>query len=145
MLVEDDVHIAQLLVAELRDTGWCVESSPNAAAGLARFGCGDIHLLILDLNLPDLDGLQVCERIRSTDRVTPILMLTARASRDDVVRGLELGADDYLTKPFDTLELVARIRALLRRAQVSRAHEPPDLARRAISREDPSSSTNPIV
>ena len=132
--MEDDLHIAQLVVAELRDTGSNVEWSSNALSGLDRFARGQINLIILDLNLPDLDGLQVCERIRSIDRVTPILMLTARATRQDVVRGLELGADDYLTKPFDTIELLARVRALLRRAQVTRAHGSSDLAARTISR-----------
>jgi two-component system OmpR family response regulator len=121
VFVEDDVHIAALVAAELRDIGSKVDWCSNAASGIQRFAVGPISLIILDLNLPDGDGLQVCETIRATDRLTPILMLTARATKQDVIRGLELGADDYLAKPFDTLELIARVRALLRRAHVNRA------------------------
>jgi DNA-binding response OmpR family regulator len=127
LLIEDDVHIAQLVAAELQDAGSAVDWSSDAKSGLTRFAVGHFSLIILDLNLPDLDGLQVCQQIRATDRTTPILMLTARATKQDVVRGLELGADDYLTKPFDTLELIARIRALLRRADVNRKQPPTDV------------------
>jgi DNA-binding response OmpR family regulator len=124
LLIEDDIHIAQLVVAELGDTGAAVDWSSDAASGLKRFAAGPLSLLILDLNLPDLDGLQICAHIRAADRITPILILTARATKQDVIRGLELGADDYLTKPFDTLELIARVRALLRRANVNCVQAP---------------------
>jgi DNA-binding response OmpR family regulator len=134
LLIEDDVHIAQLITFELRDVGCGVDWLSDAASGLKRLAEGPVSLVILDLNLPDLDGLQVCEQMRARDRITPILMLTARATRQDVVRGLEMGADDYLTKPFDTLELIARVRALLRRADVNRKQTPTDLLAKPICR-----------
>jgi DNA-binding response OmpR family regulator len=134
LLIEDDVHIAHLVTVELRDVGCRVDWSSDAASGLKRLAEGPLSLVILDLNLPDLDGLQVCERIRSADRITPILMLTARATKQDVIRGLELGADDYLTKPFDTLELIARVRALLRRADVNHKQAPTDVLPKPICR-----------
>jgi DNA-binding response OmpR family regulator len=134
LLIEDDVQIAQLVTVELRDIGCGVDWSSDAASGLKRLAAGPLSLVILDLNLPDLDGLQVCEQMRAGDRITPILMLTARATKQDVVRGLELGADDYLTKPFDTLELIARVRALLRRAHVNRAQAPTDVLPKPICR-----------
>jgi DNA-binding response OmpR family regulator len=97
LLIEDDVHIAQLITFELRDVGCGVDWLSDAASGLKRLAKGPVSLVILDLNLPDLDGLQVCEQMRARDRITPILMLTARATKQDVIRGLEMGADDYLT------------------------------------------------
>jgi len=118
LVIEDDAKIAGLISVELRDAGFKTEWAANAQSGLQRFERGAVQLIILDLTLPDLDGLQVCEKIRSTDRLIPIMMLTARAAKSDVVRGLELGADDYMTKPFDSMELIARVRALLRRRVV---------------------------
>lgn len=115
LIVEDDAQIAQLVAAELRDAACTVDWAANGERGLEKFAAGAVDLVVLDLNLPGIDGLEVCQRIRATDRLTPILMLTARTTKQDIVRGLELGADEYLTKPFSTLELVARIRALFRR------------------------------
>jgi DNA-binding response OmpR family regulator len=115
LMIEDDAHITQLVATELRDAGFEIECFADAKGGLQRFNTGEVQLVILDLTLPDLDGLRVCEHMRRADRFVPILMLTARASKNDIVRGLELGADDYMTKPFDSLELIARVRALLRR------------------------------
>ena len=113
LVIEDDPQISRLVCAELRDAGFQSESCASAKGGLQRFERGPVKLVILDLTLPDMDGLKVCEQIRSVDRLIPIMMLTARAAKIDVVRGLEFGADDYVTKPFDSLELIARVRALL--------------------------------
>lgn len=115
LLIEDDARIARLITTELTDAQFELEWAASGQLGLDAFGSRAPSLLILDLNLPDIDGLDLCSKIRLHNRLTPILMLTARASRGDVVRGLELGADDYMSKPFDSLELIARIRALLRR------------------------------
>jgi two-component system, OmpR family, response regulator len=116
LLIEDDVQIAQLVKAELSDVGFEVHGAATGTSGMQSYEAARPDLIILDLSLPDVDGLMVCQRIRAVDQVTPILMLTARATKHEVVRGLEWGADEYLTKPFDTLELIARTRALFRRA-----------------------------
>jgi DNA-binding response OmpR family regulator len=121
LLIEDDVQIGQLVLAEIRDAGWTVDWALDGRGGAEKFALGGIELVVLDLNLPDIDGLKVCEQIRANDHVTPILILSARAAREDVVRGLEMGADDYLTKPFDSVELIARMRALMRRVAAYRA------------------------
>ena len=134
LIVEDDAQIAHLVSAELRDAACAVDWAADGERGLEKFSAGSVDLVVLDLNLPGIDGLEVCRRIRALDRLTPILMLTARTTKQDIVRGLELGADEYLTKPFSTLELVARIRALFRRvatyrAQVAREEEPEPIQR----------------
>jgi len=116
LLIEDDSQIARLVSTQLRETGFEVEWVADGRAGLDRFGARAFDLLILDLMLPGMDGLDVCRRIRADRRLTPILMLTARADKRDVVLGLEVGADDYLTKPFHGAELIARVQALLRRS-----------------------------
>ena len=120
LVVEDDDDLAGLLAIHLADLGYAVERARDGAEGLARARAGTYALVILDLMLPRLDGLDVCRAIRADDRYLPILMLTARAEEADKVRGLELGADDYLTKPFSIPELKARIKALFRRLDVDR-------------------------
>ena len=115
LVVEDDPDIAELVALHLRDDGFEVEVAADGEAGLAAARRGDHDLVVLDLMLPGLDGLSVCRELRAGDRHIPVLMLTARSSEMDRVVGLELGADDYLTKPFSVRELVARVRALLRR------------------------------
>jgi DNA-binding response OmpR family regulator len=116
-----------LLVAELTDAELAPDWATNGSDGLAKFERGAYRLIVLDLNLPGPDGLEVCQRIREVDRFVPILMLTARASKQDIVRGLELGADEYLTKPFSSVELIARIKALFRRIATDREqHETGD-------------------
>ena len=118
LVVEDDDDIADLLRIHLGDLGYHVERVNNGKAGLERALSGDFSLVILDLMLPGLDGLDVCRRIRDRNRYLPILMLTARAEEPDKVLGLELGADDYLTKPFSIRELLARVKALFRRIEI---------------------------
>jgi DNA-binding response OmpR family regulator len=114
LLVEDDEDIVDVLRRTLRAEGYEVRSANDGQEALDVFPEFAPDLLVLDLGLPGMDGMEVCDRVRETSEV-PILMLTARADAEDRVSGLDSGADDYLTKPFDRAELLARIRALLRR------------------------------
>ena len=115
LVVEDDVRLARVLERGLREEGFVVESEVAGDAGLSRLRAGGFDLCILDVELPKMDGFVVLESARRAGIALPILMLTARDAVDDRVRGLELGADDYLPKPFAFAELLARLRALLRR------------------------------
>ncbi|MGA8260498.1 MAG: response regulator transcription factor [Arenicellales bacterium] len=119
LVVEDNRDIAHLVRLHLRDASYRVDIVEDGAEGLARArggpGGGPYDLIILDLMLPQLDGLEVCRRLRAEGIHTPILMLTAKTAEVDRVLGLEVGADDYLTKPFSIHELVARVNALFRR------------------------------
>jgi DNA-binding response OmpR family regulator len=117
LIVEDDPYVADLVEINLRDLGYELDRADNGLAGLQKVQESEYGLVILDLMLPKLDGLEVCKRIRAENRYTPILMLTAKSEEFDKVLGLELGADDYLTKPFSVRELVARIKALFRRIE----------------------------
>lgn len=115
LIVEDDPDISNLVSLHLSELDFDVEIASDGVSGLHRATEGNHDLVILDLTLPGLDGLEICRRIRSGPTYVPILMLTARDSEVDRVLGLETGADDYLAKPFSVLELVARARALFRR------------------------------
>lgn len=116
VVIEDDSNIAQLVELYLRDAGYGVHLAGDGSAGIELVRARQPNLVVLDLGLPGvLDGLEVCRQLRSTSRV-PIVVLTARDTELDRVLGLELGADDYVTKPFSPRELVARVRAVLRRA-----------------------------
>jgi len=122
VLVEDERELSALVARALREEGHTVEQVYDGEAALRRLlGAGgpEPDLIVLDLMLPKVDGLEVCRRVRQT-RITPILMLTAKATELDKVLGLELGADDYLTKPFSTRELQARVAAILRRVELMR-------------------------
>jgi two-component system, OmpR family, response regulator MtrA len=121
LLVEDDPSIREVATLGLEQAGFRVTASGDGQEALDRFGQGTFALVVLDVMLPSLDGLEVCKRIRARSR-TPIVMLSARSDLHDVIVGLELGADDYVTKPFELPELVARIKAVLRRS----APEPED-------------------
>ncbi|MCC6728289.1 MAG: response regulator transcription factor [Chthonomonadales bacterium] len=120
LVVEDDAAIARAIRRGLEQAGYDVEVAEDGAAGLRMAGQDRYGVVILDLMLPRMDGWRVCEELRSAGSRVPLLMLTARGAVDDRVRGLELGADDYLPKPFEFPELLARVRALLRRDKVHR-------------------------
>ena len=126
LMIEDDGRLAAMVGEYLAASGFAFTHAADGLSGLARLQADAPDLVILDLMLPDIDGLDVCRRIRAlpgeTAR-TPILMLTAKGDPMDRIVGLELGADDYLPKPFEPRELLARIRAVLRRQQPGAAHE----------------------
>lgn len=121
LVVEDDREIAQLVRLHLVDLGCEVHLADDGAAGLARAQSQPFDLVILDLMLPGMDGLEICKRLRAGPHYLPILMTTSKASELDRVLGLELGADDYLTKPFSVGELMARVKAIFRRVDAMAA------------------------
>ncbi|HLX48403.1 MAG TPA: response regulator transcription factor [Streptosporangiaceae bacterium] len=140
LLAEDDPSISDPLARALRREGYDVDVSADGPGTLGRALSGGIDLIVLDLGLPEMDGLEVCRRLRSEGRATPVLVLTARADEVDTVIGLDAGADDYVTKPFRLAELLARVRALLRRGnaetQVVQGVRIDPEARRAWSGDD---------
>jgi len=115
LIVDDDLELLGLISYALRQAGYMTVEASDGAAALAAFESESPALVILDVNLPRLSGLEVCKRIRDTS-ATPVMMLTVRNSEEDQVQALDLGADDYLTKPFSPRTLLARVRALLRRS-----------------------------
>jgi len=117
LLVEDDRKVAAFIQKGLREEGYAVDLSHDGEDGAHWAMENEYDLVILDLMLPTMDGLSICRRLREGENNTSVLMLTARDHNDDVVRGLDAGADDYLTKPFSFEVLLARVRALLRRSR----------------------------
>ena len=132
LIIEDDPDIARLVQTHLADIDCDADIAGDGERGLALFEGGQYALVVLDLMLPGIDGLAVCRSLRDAPGYVPILMLTAKSTELDRVVGLEMGADDYLTKPFSILELQARIKALLRRAEALTA--PPDPTAQPASR-----------
>lgn len=127
LLIDDDVRLADMVVQYLGSAGYTVEHRPDATTGLEAVRAWTPDAVLLDLGLPDADGLDVCRELRALPDPagrTPVLMLTARGETTDRVVGLEMGADDYLPKPFEPRELLARVRALIRRAEPVRGAEP---------------------
>lgn len=120
LVIEDEMHIQELIKYNLEKNNFVVTLASDGIEGLNQAMKGDYDLVLLDLMLPGLDGLEICKRMRGDKRTrkTPIIMLTAKSEEFDKVLGLELGADDYMTKPFSVKELVARIRAALRRIDI---------------------------
>jgi DNA-binding response OmpR family regulator len=121
LVAEDQADIRDLIVLNLQHSGYTVRAVGDGVAAVAAQLDRAADLLVLDLMMPGLDGLEVCKALRAKGLATPILMLTAKSTELDRVLGLELGADDYLTKPFSMAELLARVKALLRRAELLRA------------------------
>jgi two-component system copper resistance phosphate regulon response regulator CusR len=117
LVIEDEKRIADFVARGLESSGYTVDPAGDATAGLEMLHATDYDLIILDLLLPDMDGLKVLEKIRNRKASPPVLILSALGAVDDRVKGLEHGADDYLSKPFSFAELLARVRALLRRGQ----------------------------
>jgi len=115
LVIEDDEDISRLVKLQLTELSCTVKTAFDGIVGLAEAESRPYDLIILDLMLPGMDGLEICRRIRAKGRYTPILMLTAKSTELDRVLGLEMGADDYLTKPFSVLELAARVKAIFRR------------------------------
>ena len=115
LIVEDEAGLRLTLSDRLGSEGYRVETASDGEAGLARAATGGYDLIVLDVMLPRMNGFDVCREVRQRGVTTPILMLTARGQVVDRVVGLKLGADDYLTKPFEAIELMARLEALLRR------------------------------
>jgi DNA-binding response OmpR family regulator len=119
LVIEDNPRVASLLAAELCADGYDVTTAASATEGEALGATGGFSAIVLDVMLPDGDGIHVCRNLRRRGLATPILMLTALSSTEERVAGLNAGADDYLPKPFETAELLARLRALLRRARAA--------------------------
>ncbi|TBW51895.1 response regulator transcription factor [Marinobacter halodurans] len=128
LIIEDNPGIGQLVRMHIEDLGCEAILVTRGDEGLARYREGGIDLVVLDLMLPGLDGLSICREIRSGPGYVPVLMLTAKTTELDRVLGLEMGADDYLTKPFSVAELAARIKALFRRVDALSAPADPDVA-----------------
>jgi DNA-binding response OmpR family regulator len=143
LVVEDNRDLAFGLRNNLEIEGYEVETAANGRAGLAAFARANPDLLILDLMMPEMDGFRVLRSLRQEGHTTPILVLTARGEETDKVRGLRLGADDYVTKPFGLLELLARVEALLRRAQAGRpaANDLMGVQRFGVIEVDPAART----
>ena len=123
LVVDDEPRLLSFLRSELKASGYQVSVATDGKGALRAAAARGPELVILDVGLPDMDGFEVCRRLRETSSV-PILMLTARANDTDKVEGLDAGADDYLTKPFSTSELLARVRALLRRVRAGDTEGP---------------------
>ncbi|MEO5998510.1 MAG: response regulator transcription factor [Chitinophagaceae bacterium] len=118
LLVEDDPEIAELLNLHFNSSLYNLTSSVKGKDALEKISTGNYDLIILDIQLPESNGLEICKKLRENDTQTPVMMLTSRSYESDKVLALELGADDYITKPFGILELLARIKALLRRGEM---------------------------
>ena len=131
LLIDDDARLAAMVGDYLRAAGFEIDTAASLGAGRERLAARAYDALVLDLMLPDGDGLDLCRELRATaaTRQLPLLMLTARGEPTDRIVGLELGADDYLGKPFEPRELLARIKALLRRAQPADATQPSEVLR----------------
>ncbi|MBM7491541.1 response regulator transcription factor [Micromonospora luteifusca] len=124
LVVEDERTIAESIAARLRAEGFAVQIAADGPSAVAQFHAGQPDLVVLDVMLPGFDGLEVCRRIQA-DRPVPVLMLTARDDENDLLVGLAVGADDYLTKPFSMRELAARVHVLLRRVERAATPTPP--------------------
>ncbi|ADH98188.1 response regulator transcription factor [Salisediminibacterium selenitireducens] len=116
LIIEDDANIAELVSLYMEKEGWRVTIASDGEEGLSCYYDSEPDLLIVDIMLPEVNGLDICRDVRQDDRLVPILILTGKGETDDIVRGLDAGADDYLVKPFEPKELLARVKSLLRRS-----------------------------
>ncbi|MBO6572405.1 response regulator transcription factor [bacterium] len=123
LIVEDDSDLSELIKIQLTDNDYEIEQAFNGRIALNKALGNRYSLIILDVMLPEVDGFEICKSVRKEDRQIPILMLTAKAEEADKIMGLDYGADDYLTKPFSIKELIARVKALLRRASASETED----------------------
>lgn len=126
LVVEDNHDLAKLIELNFRDEGWFVDLAMDGKAGFRKAGTGRYGLVILDIMLPGMDGLEILKQMRAGRVLTPVIMLTSRSSEVDRILGLEFGADDYVTKPFSVRELVARVKALFRRIEAVKRGEDHD-------------------
>src|ERR1044072_1029555 len=133
LIIEDDPDIVELLKIHLHDLGCRVTAESDGLKGLASSKEGNFNLIILDITLPGLNGVEICRKIRQKDRTTPIMILTARSEEIDKVIGLETGADDYLTKPFGIREFIARVKVIFRRSEEFALETGPALTTSLIS------------
>ena len=117
LLVEDEIKVSNFIMRGLEEEGYTVEMAEDGKKGLEFIKTKEYDIVLLDLMIPEIDGLEVLKRMREDGIETPVLIITAKSSKEDVVKGLDTGSDDYLTKPFSFDELLARIRALLRRSR----------------------------
>jgi DNA-binding response OmpR family regulator len=135
LVADDDPDLLDLVAYALGQTGYLVVKASDGNAALAAFGAEAPDLVVLDINMPGQSGFDVCAAIRGQSTV-PVMMLTARGDEQDLVRALDLGADDYLTKPFSPRTLLARVKALLRRAQIERSAGPTTAGRITLDADD---------
>ncbi len=135
LVADDDPDLLDLVAYALGQTGYLVVKAGDGTAALAAFEAEAPDMVILDINMPGMTGFEVCSAIRSRSTV-PVMMLTARGEEQDLVRALDLGADDYLTKPFSPRTLLARVKALLRRARLEKSAEPMSAGRVRLDADD---------
>jgi DNA-binding response OmpR family regulator len=127
LIIEDDQNIADLIGIHLSDLEFDVDKAFDGKEGLFKALSNSYKIIILDIRLPGLDGLEICKRIRLEKNQTPILMVTSKSEEIDKIVGLELGADDYITKPFSIRELIARVKAILRRSEIAQQTDPTEM------------------
>jgi two-component system, OmpR family, copper resistance phosphate regulon response regulator CusR len=132
LLVEDEAHVVSFIKKGLSEEGFEVSVAFDGKAGLQMATEGNFDLIILDIMLPEMNGLEVCKEIRKTNTTIPVLFLTALGTSENIVMGLEIGADDYLVKPFKFIELIARVKTLLRRTDNAPASIAPDIQQEHI-------------
>ncbi len=136
LVIEDDPDIIELISLHLRDLDCEVSQEMNGKQGFENAHSNNYDLIVLDLMLPEMDGLAICQKLRALENFTPILMLTAKAEEFDKVLGLESGADDYLTKPFGIREFIARVKAILRRQEIQKTKTADTSAKAEIQHGD---------
>ena len=119
LIIEDDADLAELMSIHISDMGYETEKSFDGKDGLLKALNNKYKIIILDIRLPGLDGFEICKKLRSEKDTTPILMVTSKSEEIDKILGLELGADDYITKPFSIRELIARVKAIIRRTEIA--------------------------